>query len=112
MGRGRAGCRWRPAEERTRCRPQPELPAALVGALTSPDREAAYALEHSAAGQMGHFIEPAIAPLGFDWKIGVGLVASLAAREVIVATLGQIYAAAAPGAAGVASAGMGSAGVA
>ena len=63
----------------------------------SPDREAAYALEHSAAGQMGHFIEPAIAPLGFDWKIGVGLVASLAAREVIVATLGQIYAASAPG---------------
>jgi ferrous iron transport protein B len=41
---------------------------------------------------MGHAIEPAIAPLGFDWKIGVGLVASLAAREVIVATLAQIYA--------------------
>src|SRR5690606_39997907 len=37
-------------------------------------------------------IEPAIEPLGFDWKIGVGLVASLAAREVIVATMGQIYA--------------------
>ncbi|MEE3326482.1 MAG: ferrous iron transporter B [Myxococcota bacterium] len=63
----------------------------------SPDRQAAYALEHSVAGQIGHFIEPAIAPLGFDWKIGVGLVASLAAREVIVATLGQIYAASAPG---------------
>ena len=46
---------------------------------------------------MGHAIEPLIAPLGFDWKIGVGLVASLAAREVIVATLGQIYAASAPG---------------
>ncbi|MBW2235208.1 MAG: ferrous iron transport protein B, partial [Deltaproteobacteria bacterium] len=38
------------------------------------------------------FVEPAIAPLGFDWKIGVGLVASLAAREVIVATLAQVYA--------------------
>src|SRR5262249_15658180 len=37
-------------------------------------------------------IEPLIAPLGFDWKIGVGLLASLAAREVIVATLAQIYA--------------------
>jgi ferrous iron transport protein B len=47
----------------------------------------------SAAGRLGHAIEPAIAPLGFDWKIGVGLVASLAAREVIVATLAQIYAA-------------------
>ena len=62
-----------------------------------PDHVAAFALEHSAAGQMGHAIEPLIAPLGFDWKIGVGLVASLAAREVIVATLGQIYAASAPG---------------
>jgi ferrous iron transport protein B len=51
-----------------------------------------YALEHSWAGRAGHAIEPAIAPLGFDWKIGVGLVGSLAAREVIVATLAQVYA--------------------
>jgi len=51
-----------------------------------------YAVEHSFAGRIGHAIEPAIAPLGFDWKIGVGLLASLAAREVIVATLAQIYA--------------------
>jgi ferrous iron transport protein B len=50
------------------------------------------AVEQSAAGRIGHAIEPLIAPLGFDWKIGVGLVASLAAREVIVATLAQIYA--------------------
>jgi ferrous iron transport protein B len=56
-------------------------------------QEAAYALEHSAAGRLGHALEPALAPLGFDWKIGVGLVASLAAREVIVSTLAQIYAA-------------------
>jgi len=54
------------------------------------------ALEASAAGRIGHALEPAIAPLGFDWKIGVGLVASLAAREVIVATLAQIYAASEP----------------
>jgi ferrous iron transport protein B len=52
----------------------------------------AYALEQSFAGRLGHAIEPVIAPLGFDWKIGVGLVASLAAREIIVATLAQIYA--------------------
>jgi len=52
----------------------------------------AFVLEHSAAGQLGHAIEPLIAPLGFDWKIGVGLIASLAAREIIVATLAQIYA--------------------
>jgi len=57
----------------------------------------AYALEHSTAGRIGHFIEPAIAPLGFDWKIGVGLIASLAAREVIVATLAQVYATGATG---------------
>jgi ferrous iron transport protein B len=52
-----------------------------------------FALERSLAGRAGHAIEPLIAPLGFDWKIGVGLLASLAAREVIVATLAQIYAA-------------------
>jgi ferrous iron transport protein B len=54
---------------------------------------ASYSLEHSIAGRLGHALEPAIAPLGFDWKIGVGLVGSVAAREVIVATLAQIYAA-------------------
>ena len=48
-------------------------------------------IEHSVAGQVGHFIEPAIKPLGFNWKIGVGLISSLAAREVIVSTLGTIY---------------------
>jgi ferrous iron transport protein B len=57
------------------------------------EQAAAYALEHSAGGRIGHALEPVIAPLGFDWKIGIGLVASLAAREVIVSTLAQIYAA-------------------
>jgi len=50
-------------------------------------------LRASWGGKLGHAIEPTIEPLGFDWKIGVGLLASLAAREVIVATLAQIYAA-------------------
>ena len=59
----------------------------------TPEQAAAHQLEQSVAGRLGHAIEPAIAPLGYDWKIGVGLVASLAAREVIVATLAQIYAA-------------------
>ncbi|TMA25530.1 MAG: ferrous iron transporter B [Deltaproteobacteria bacterium] len=58
----------------------------------APAEAARHVLEHSAAGTAGHAIEPVIAPLGFDWKIGVGLLASLAAREVIVATLAQIYA--------------------
>lgn len=48
-------------------------------------------LQNSFAAQMGHAIEPAIAPLGFDWKIGIGLVSSFAAREVMVSTLGVIY---------------------
>jgi ferrous iron transport protein B len=59
----------------------------------TPEQAARHVLEHSIAGTAGHAIEPLIAPLGFDWKIGVGLLASLAAREVIVATLAQIYAA-------------------
>ena len=45
----------------------------------------------SYAGKVGHFIEPAIAPLGFDWKIGIGLITSFAAREVVVSTLATIY---------------------
>jgi ferrous iron transport protein B len=48
-------------------------------------------LEHSFAGMVGKTIEPAIKPLGFNWKIGIGLITSLAAREVIVGTLGTIY---------------------
>jgi ferrous iron transport protein B len=64
--------------------PPPEL---------DPAAAASWSLERSVAGRLGHAMEPVIAPLGFDWKIGVGLVASLAAREVIVATLAQIYAA-------------------
>jgi len=49
------------------------------------------AIEHSFAGMIGKAIEPAIKPLGFNWKIAIGLITSLAAREVIVGTLGTIY---------------------
>jgi ferrous iron transport protein B len=48
-------------------------------------------IAESVAGTVGRAIEPAIAPLGFDWRIGIGLVTSLAAREVIVGTLGTIH---------------------
>lgn len=48
-------------------------------------------LEDSVVAHLGHFIEPAIRPLGFDWKIGVGLLTSVVAREVIVGTLGTLY---------------------
>jgi len=47
-------------------------------------------LDHSVAGWIGKAIEPAIRPLGFNWKIGIGLITSLFAREVIVGTLGTI----------------------
>jgi ferrous iron transport protein B len=49
------------------------------------------AIADSLAGSIGHFVEPVIQPLGFNWKIGIGLITSLAAREVIVGTLGTIY---------------------
>ncbi len=51
----------------------------------------AYKLEHSYIGRLGKFIEPAITPLGYDWKIGIALIASFAAREVFVGTLATIY---------------------
>ena len=52
---------------------------------------ASYKLEHSFIGILGKSIEPVIAPLGFDWKIGIALISSFAAREVFVGTLATIY---------------------
>jgi ferrous iron transport protein B len=60
--------------------PAPEMPL--------PESEQ---LKNSFAGKLGRVIEPVIAPLGFDWKIGVALIASFAAREVLVSTLSIIY---------------------
>ena len=48
-------------------------------------------LAHSVIGSLGQWIEPAIKPLGFNWKIGIGLLSSIIAREVIVGTLGTLY---------------------
>jgi ferrous iron transport protein B len=48
-------------------------------------------LSQSVIGRLGQFIEPAIRPLGFNWKIGIGLLSSVVAREVIVGTLGNLY---------------------
>ena len=55
------------------------------GAISAPD------LANSLIGRLGHFIEPAIAPLGFNWKIGIGLLSSVLAREVMVSTMGTLY---------------------
>ncbi|MGZ8899171.1 MAG: ferrous iron transport protein B [Limisphaerales bacterium] len=75
-----------------------------VEAATAPDSEARETLiaalendlageklRNSFAGRLGHFIEPMIRPLGFDWKIGIGIVASFAAREVFVSTMSTVY---------------------
>ena len=55
------------------------------------NRVAAYKLEHSYAGIIGKWMEPIIKPLGFDWKIGIALITSFAAREVFVSTIATIY---------------------
>ncbi len=47
--------------------------------------------EYSISGRLGHFMEPALRPLGFDWKIGIGLVSAFAAREVFVSSMGIVY---------------------
>ncbi|AXT63679.1 ferrous iron transport protein B [Aquimarina sp. AD10] len=52
---------------------------------------ASYKLEHSFIGYAGKAIEPIVAPLGYDWKIGIGIISSFAAREVFVGTLATIY---------------------
>ncbi len=52
---------------------------------------ASFKLENSYIGHVGKFIEPAVRPLGYDWKIGIALVSSFAAREVFVGTLATIY---------------------
>ncbi len=69
--------------------PKPS-PAQLAA---QPDDNARVALvaRNSAAGTLGRFIEPTIAPLGYNWKIGVGLVGAMAAREVFVSTMGTVY---------------------
>ena len=69
--------------------PEEELSAAVAAAVAH--AEGQHRLQNSVAGTLGHAIEPVIAPLGFDWKIGIGLIGSFAAREVLVSTLGQVY---------------------
>jgi len=48
-------------------------------------------LRHSIAGRVGHLIEPALTPLGFDWRIGIGILGAFAAREVFVSTMGIVF---------------------
>jgi ferrous iron transport protein B len=65
-----------------------------AGAAPSDQTEgavAASAIEQTYGGQLGKLLEPVLEPLGFDWKIGVGIVGAFAAREVFVSTMGLVY---------------------
>jgi ferrous iron transport protein B len=62
-----------------------------LSALEIENKVASFKLENSYIGLMGKTIEPAISPLGYDWKIGVAIISSFAAREVFVGTLATIY---------------------
>lgn len=75
------------AEQRART----SAAAQTLSAAETESRVASEKLEASYAGQFGHLIEPAIRPLGFDWKIGISLLTSFAAREVFVGTMSTIY---------------------
>ena len=68
--------------------------AKIVAALGSPDSsqiEQSLKLEASYAGHIGKFIEPAITPLGYDWKTGIALITSFVAREVFVGTMSTLF---------------------
>jgi ferrous iron transport protein B len=66
-------------------------PKADAQPFMSPEAQQEHRLEHSMLGKIGHAIEPVVRPLGYDWKIGVSMAASFAAREVFVSTMGTIY---------------------
>lgn len=71
---------------------QNSVESEVVEAVNELDKkEAGEQLRNSFAGRMGRAIEPVIAPLGYDWKIGIGIVASFAAREVFVSTMSTVY---------------------
>jgi ferrous iron transport protein B len=66
-------------------------PGLATSAATSDSQVAGENLRQSFAGHLGRLIEPIIAPLGFDWKIGIGIITSFAAREVFVSTMSTVY---------------------
>lgn len=80
----------------------PKLPESEVAASTAQAMDentlSQRAMEYSIAGRVGKSIEPIFSPLGFDWKINVGIVSSFAAREVLVSTLSIVYGIGADGA--------------
>jgi ferrous iron transport protein B len=68
----------------------PVMETAKISGQELEDAAAARQLDNSYAGRVGHLVEPLIKPLGFNWKIGVGLIGAMAAREVFVSTIGTV----------------------
>jgi ferrous iron transport protein B len=78
--------------------PSANSPLSIADQMAALDtQEASLRLQQSYAGHLGRLIEPAIAPLGFDWKMGIGIVSSFAAREVFVSTMSTVYNVGKPG---------------
>lgn len=74
--------------------PEDVLPPDVVATADADELEALaapLALERSFAGRLGHLAEPVVAPLGYDWRMSIGLLGAFAAREVFVSTLGVVY---------------------
>jgi ferrous iron transport protein B len=78
-----------------RYEPEEVLPADVVASVQDPaalqQLAEPLAMERSFAGRLGKTIEPVLTPLGYDWKIGIGLIGAFAAREVFVTTMGVVY---------------------
>ncbi|GIX06714.1 MAG: ferrous iron transport protein B [Candidatus Poribacteria bacterium] len=72
-------------------RQNPSDPAVAQALAELDNQEASLNIQYSFAGYFGRAIEPALRPLGFDWRIGIGIFSSFAAREVFVSTMGTIY---------------------
>lgn len=70
----------------------PRVDAEQLAHLSGEEARAAYQLENSYGGLLGKALEPVFQPIGYDWKLTIGVVASLAAREVFVATMGTVFA--------------------
>jgi len=69
----------------------PASAAATTATDNAPGTDAENQLTYSIAGRVGTFIEPLVAPLGFDWKIGIATITGFAAKEVVISTLGVLY---------------------
>ena len=76
---------------RTEHEPELGIGPRVMASASDDESQKSEQIRNSYAGRLGHAIEPAIAPLGFDWKMGIGILGAFAAREVFVATMGIVY---------------------